>query len=167
MKTQTIRIKHILRIALLGSALAVTPAFAGPGHDHGGHGHGDKGHAKEGHAKHMLEGYNEVATALFKDDFAAAKSAAMGMVKHDKTSSLAPSAKKISKATDIEEARVTFDIMSKRAIMMAKGSKEWKTVHCPMALGGKGANWLQKSSDKKVNNPYFGAKMAHCGRFTK
>jgi hypothetical protein len=36
-----------------------------------------------------------------------------------------------------------------------------------MANDGKGGDWLQKSSDKQVNNPYFGAKMAHCGSFMK
>jgi hypothetical protein len=35
-----------------------------------------------------------------------------------------------------------------------------------MAMEGKGADWLQQS-DKEIQNPYFGAKMAHCGKFTK
>jgi Cu(I)/Ag(I) efflux system membrane fusion protein len=33
-------------------------------------------------------------------------------------------------------------------------------LHCPMAFGGKGANWLQP--DDKARNPYFGKKMPTC-----
>jgi len=33
-------------------------------------------------------------------------------------------------------------------------------MNCPMVKGG-GGDWL--STDGKVNNPYFGAKMPHCG----
>ena len=35
------------------------------------------------------------------------------------------------------------------------------SVHCPMALGNQGADWLQ--ADQRVNNPYFGAAMLRCG----
>jgi membrane fusion protein, copper/silver efflux system len=34
-------------------------------------------------------------------------------------------------------------------------------LHCPMALGGQGANWLQ--SDTATRNPYYGASMLSCG----
>jgi membrane fusion protein, copper/silver efflux system len=34
-------------------------------------------------------------------------------------------------------------------------------MHCPMALGGKGARWLQDSPE--LRNPYYGAKMLQCG----
>jgi len=34
-------------------------------------------------------------------------------------------------------------------------------IHCPMALKGKGADWL--SHDPKVRNPYFGDTMYDCG----
>jgi membrane fusion protein, copper/silver efflux system len=33
-------------------------------------------------------------------------------------------------------------------------------LHCEMALGGRGANWLQQ--DEKPRNPYFGAAMLEC-----
>jgi Cu(I)/Ag(I) efflux system membrane fusion protein len=32
---------------------------------------------------------------------------------------------------------------------------------CPMALGGKGATWLQK--DRDTRNPYYGEDMLGCG----
>ena len=37
--------------------------------------------------------------------------------------------------------------------------------HCPMANGGKGANWLSES--KEIKNPYFGSKMMKCGSVKK
>ena len=33
---------------------------------------------------------------------------------------------------------------------------------CPMANGGKGANWLSK--ENAVKNPYYGAQMMTCGK---
>ena len=113
----------------------------------------------------MLEGYNSVATALYKDDLATAKKAAEGIVKHDKKSALVAPAKELTNAKTIEEARKSFNALSTAAIKMAKTEKGYKVAHCPMANGNKGGYWLQKDSDKKVNNPYFGAKMAHCGSF--
>jgi Cu(I)/Ag(I) efflux system membrane fusion protein len=34
-------------------------------------------------------------------------------------------------------------------------------VHCPMAFGNQGADWLQ--ADQAIANPYLGAKMLKCG----
>ena len=155
-------ITSIASIAILGFAMTTTPLAAKEhGHDHGSHSH------KESHADHMLEGYCVVANALYKDDLATAQKAAAGMVKHDKKSSLAPYAKKLSKAKNIAAARKIFNDLSNAAIKVAQKEKGYKIAHCPMANGGKGGDWLQKASDKKVNNPYFGAKMAHCGSFKK
>jgi len=39
-------------------------------------------------------------------------------------------------------------------------------MHCPMAANDKGADWLQESADE-VQNPYFGARMPHCGKIVK
>ncbi|MBT8036691.1 MAG: DUF3347 domain-containing protein [Verrucomicrobiae bacterium] len=119
------------------------------------------------HSNSMLEGYNAVATALYKDDLASAKKSASGLSKHDKTASMATFAKKLSQAKTIKEARTIFNDLSAAAIKMAKTKKGWKVAHCPMANGNKGGDWLQKASDKRVNNPYFGATMPHCGSFKK
>ena len=131
-------------------------------HDHDG----ENSH-KVAHTDHLLEGYTTLANALYKDDLATAKKAAAGIVKHDKKSALANSAKEISNAKTIEAARKSFNALSSAAIDLAKKDKGYKVAHCPMANGNKGGDWLQKSSDKVVNNPYFGAKMAHCGSFKK
>jgi len=65
------------------------------------------------------------------------------------------------------EARKSFNALSAAAIKVAKTEKGYKVAFCPMANANKGGHWLQKNSDKKVNNPYFGEKMAHCGSFQK
>ena len=114
----------------------------------------------------MLEGYAALSTALYKDDFAAAKKTAAGMVKHDKDSAMAKHAQAIADSKSIEDARKHFKELSDVAIPIAKKEKTMHVAHCPMAMKGKGADWLQKS-DKEIQNPYFGAKMAHCGKFTK
>jgi len=158
--------KHTLvntvSIAIFGFAMTAAPLTAAEhGHDHGAHAH------KEAHADHMLEGYAVVANALYKEDLATAKKAAAGIVKHDKKSALAAPASKLSKAKSLDDARKAFNDLSSAAIGVAKKEKGYKVAHCPMANGNKGGDWLQKSSDKKVNNPYFGAKMPHCGSFKK
>lgn len=118
--------------------------------------------AEEDHAHHMLEGYFAVADALYKDDLEAAKKAASGMVKHDGDSALAEPAGKIAEAADIAAAREAFKTMSASAIEMAgkHGDEKYTVMNCPMVKGG-GGDWL--SADGKVNNPYFGAQMPHCG----
>ena len=119
--------------------------------------------SKEAHTDHMLEGYLAVATALYKDDLAAAKKAAVGMVKHDKDSAMATHCQAIADSKTIEDARTHFKMLSDTAIPSAKKEKMMHEMHCPMAFDNKGANWLQKSADE-VQNPYFGAKMPHCGK---
>ena len=97
---------------------------------------------------------------------AAAKKAAAGMVKHDKDSAIAKPAQAIADSKNIEEARTHFKMLSDMAIPIAKKEKTMHLAHCPMAMGGKGADWLQKS-DNEVQNPYFGKKMPHCGKMVK
>ncbi|MGB6220087.1 DUF3347 domain-containing protein [Haloferula sp.] len=153
------KINPALTLGLIGLAFATPAVMAEDGHDHGAAGH-------EAHADHMLEGYAVVSTALYKDDLAAAKKAAAGMVKHDKDSAMAKPAQAIADSKNIEEARTHFKMLSDLAIPIAKKEMTMHVAHCPMAMGGKGADWLQKSDDE-VQNPYFGKKMPHCGKMVK
>lgn len=71
----------------------------------------------------------------------------------------------ISKASDIEGQRKHFISLTESMYDLVKVAKPVNTVyyqHCPMANGGKGANWLSKSSE--INNPYYGAAMLNCGK---
>jgi len=119
-------------------------------------------HSHGAHAGHMLDGYIAVADALYKDDLKAAQKAAKGMISHDKESNLAKPAAEIVEAEDIAAARKAFKTMSVEAMKVAHAEKKGKytVMHCPMVKGG-GGDWL--SADGEVNNPYFGAKMPHCG----
>ena len=166
------KINHALALSLIGLAFATPAIMALEGHNHAAAGHGHANHAAqapvgyEAHAAHMLEGYAVVSTALYKDDLAAAKKAAAGMVKHDKASAMAKHAQAIADSKNIETARMHFKLLSDIAIPVAKKEKTMQQMHCPMAAGGKGADWLQESADE-VQNPYFGARMAHCGARVK
>lgn len=72
-----------------------------------------------------------------------------------------------SKADSINDLRVQFDIISKAVISLGltSESSELNQFHCPMAFGGKGADWLQKGDS--TMNPYFGAAMLKCGKMVK
>jgi len=127
----------------------------------------ERSNKTEAQANPLLDSYCTIATALYKDDLAAAQKAAAGIVKHDSNSALAASAKKLSSASDIAAARAIFNELSAAAIELSKNQSGYKVAHCPMANDGKGGDWLQKASDTQINNPYFGAAMAHCGSFKK
>jgi hypothetical protein len=71
----------------------------------------------------------------------------------------------ISKSNEIESQRKHFMQLTEQMYELVKVAKPVNTVyyqHCPMANGGKGANWLSKSEE--INNPYFGAAMLNCGK---
>lgn len=153
------KINHALTLSLLGFALATPAVMAEKGK-----GKTDVG--KEAKADHMLDGYADVSTALYKNDLAAAKKAAAGMAMHDKDSATSKHAQAIADSKDIEEARMHFKELSDLAIPVAKKDKTMHQMHCPMAMDGKGADWLQMSADE-VQNPYLGTKMPHCGKAVK
>ncbi len=71
----------------------------------------------------------------------------------------------LSKTKGLEEKRKSFQIISDAMYDLIRTVKYDKAMvyqlHCPMAFGNSGANWL--SNKGEVNNPYFGDKMLHCG----
>lgn len=113
----------------------------------------------------VLASYVELSSALYKDDLKAAQKAAKAIAAKEGSSSLGKHAAQLAKSSDIKSARSSFTKISEVLVPAAKGSKSYKKAHCPMANGGKGGYWLQSAADKKVNNPYYGAAMAHCGSF--
>lgn len=66
---------------------------------------------------------------------------------------------------DIANARVAFRKISRGYIRYLAAHPEERegleVIHCPMAFGGEGANWVQ--AEGKVANPYEGAMMLRCG----
>ncbi len=141
--------------------------------------------------KPVYEAYLSVHAALASDRLAEAK-AAFGSLRKatadvDRTAFSGADRKlwmKLAKAVeasagdgvaarDVALARVAFKrasgVMLEAAGHFLPGdTAEFVAVHCPMAFGGKGADWLQTKAP--VRNPYFGAAMPGCGvvkrRFT-
>lgn len=74
-------------------------------------------------------------------------------------------ADKIKDAKNIEEQRKEFTFLSSDVIAMFRHadlvSGTIYVQHCPMANHGDGGDWL--SSDKKIQNPYYGSEMMDCG----
>ena len=71
----------------------------------------------------------------------------------------------IAGTKDPSSQRNHFITLSKNMYALIKVSKTETPVFyqfCPMANGGKGANWLSKESD--VKNPYYGSQMLSCGK---
>ncbi|CAM3445198.1 DUF3347 domain-containing protein [Flavobacterium longum] len=127
--------------------------------------------------------YFEVKDALVQTDgkSAAAKSkeltAAINNVSMDKLTAeqhavwmsvkadLAEDAEHISDTGDTKHQRDHFVTLSSAIYKLQKVSKTTTPVYyqfCPMANGGKGANWLSK--EKAVKNPYYGSQMLSCGK---
>jgi hypothetical protein len=77
---------------------------------------------------------------------------------------MAKPAQSIADSKSLAEARKHFEALSKAAIPVAKKEKLMHVAHCPMAMDGKGADWLQKENDV-IRNPYMGQKMPKCGKF--
>jgi len=71
----------------------------------------------------------------------------------------------------IKAIRKVFFPISKSFLQLSHifghvGSFSVYETYCPMAFNNTGASWLQPQ-DKEVRNPYFGAKMAHCGNIKR
>lgn len=78
--------------------------------------------------------------------------------------SLKQYAAQIGKGKDLEQQRSSFMNLSDSMYSLMKAATIEEAIyfqHCPMANGGKGANWLSK--EQEIKNPYYGAKMLSCG----
>ncbi|MFT6845611.1 MAG: copper chaperone CopZ [Flavobacteriales bacterium] len=71
----------------------------------------------------------------------------------------------IKSKKDAGHQRDHFTSLSSNVYQLLLVSKQETPTYyqfCPMANGGKGANWLSKQ--ETIKNPYFGAKMLSCGK---
>ena len=71
--------------------------------------------------------------------------------------------KDIESGLDLKTQRIAFSALSDEMAVLIAGNLKAGMIYkdyCPMALGG-GAYWL--SSEKEIQNPYFGDKMLKCG----
>ena len=122
----------------------------------------------------LIEPYLAIQTALAGDDLAATRAGAnsladaMSQAPKDGAaiSGLAGPTRSIIDAADFAAARIEFNKLSIEMMQLVKdvgvtGDTALYVAHCPMALGGTGASWIQ--ADKTIANPYFGSKMLRCG----
>lgn len=132
--------------------------------------------------------YFEIGTALSHDNLAKGKEAAgklpdvlsaidHGVLPHAGQSqwevardAFEKPALAISKADDLQSARAAFFDLSERMIQTvrefgASGREPVLVYHCPMAMDGAGADWLQ--STEGTENPYYGSMMFKCGSPTE
>ncbi len=76
---------------------------------------------------------------------------------------------RIQQATDVEEQRKHFEILSDNLIEAVEYfgvvDNTFYRQYCPMAFQDQGAYWL--SAEKEIRNPYFGDKMLTCGEVTE
>lgn len=78
---------------------------------------------------------------------------------------LAEDAAHIADTNDAKHQRDHFITLSTAVYQLQKVSTTETPVYyqfCPMANGGKGANWLSK--EKPIKNPYYGSQMLSCGK---
>ena len=68
-----------------------------------------------------------------------------------------------AKGADVDSVRVLFQSISEHPIDGTSLVDGLRVAHCPMAFDYKGARWIQRDGD--IANPYFGARMLHCGVF--
>lgn len=71
----------------------------------------------------------------------------------------------IEETKEVGHQRDHFKTLSDNIYALMKVSIQENAAyyqHCPMANGGKGANWLSK--ENTIKNPYYGAKMLSCGK---
>ncbi|NNF07051.1 MAG: efflux RND transporter periplasmic adaptor subunit [Candidatus Eisenbacteria bacterium] len=136
----------------------------------------------------VLNLYFELGNALSGDDFESAKQAALGLPaviqkpKHsllppdghapwgDAQNNLRKAAEGISSAKEIVAARLAFFDLSQEMIKTvrlfgASGATPVLVYHCPMAIDGAGADWLQ--AKEGTLNPYYGSQMLRCGSQTE
>lgn len=108
---------------------------------------------------------DELVATKFDDAKSAAKALASSLKAYPGCENTAITAGKIENAKDITAQRKEFTSLSADVIALFKHASLTKGTiylqHCPMANKGDGGDWL--SSEKKIQNPYYGSEMMECG----
>ena len=166
----------ISAVALTAASLAFAHCGTCGTGDEAHSGHGDHAaYGKVGCSDRALLTYLDIQDSLASDDLASAQAAAKELQMAGEACSIKgkeccvemkSAADGIVSAEDIASARSSFLALSNDLIAKIEGKglahgKVFK-MHCPMAMEGKGASWIQ-DSDAQVRNPYYGASMLACG----
>ncbi|MBK8556947.1 MAG: efflux RND transporter periplasmic adaptor subunit [Lewinellaceae bacterium] len=112
-------------------------------------------------AKQMLRQVEQTDMSLFSD-----KNHVLWMQQSDQ---LKKGLNTLIAAKNLVDARTVFLSVSNSMAVLARNFGPFPNTvfvqHCPMALDGKGADWL--SLDPNIRNPYFGEAMLKCGETTE
>ena len=121
---------------------------------------------KDAASDQLFKSYSKLRTALVKSDAAAAKAAAAEIKSADPAVSTPAAA--IAATDDLKAQRVSFQTLVAGLIPVFEQNLTGGTIHiqhCPMAMAGKGADWISESTT--ILNPYYGNAMLACGEVTK
>lgn len=145
---------------LIGMVAAVL-VFASCG---GGQEQLDETHVSVSQTDPLLQQYFELKDALVRSDAQASQASADSLFHLAEDEAMLKYAALIAEANDLQVQREHFEELSLAMIDYAK-SVESPTAYyvqfCPMALNGKGAQWL--ATEAPILNPYYGKMMLRCG----
>jgi hypothetical protein len=121
----------------------------------------------------IYDEYVALKDALVSSNFDSAKTAALALqedlLAYEGCENTSLIAKKIAESKDLATQRKEFTYLSSDVIAMFTHATLKKgpiyVQHCPMANKGEGGYWL--SSEKKIQNPYYGEEMLECGEVTQ
>jgi hypothetical protein len=121
----------------------------------------------------IYDKYVALKNALVSSNFESAKTAASALQEdlaaYEGCENTSLIAKKIGESKDLATQRKEFTYLSSDVIAMFTHATLKKgpiyVQHCPMANKGEGGYWL--SSEKKIENPYYGEEMMECGEVTQ
>ena len=153
------------------------------GHNHGNSAKENDGNEHNSHSSNhskkpklsnqdtlALKNYLDLSEALAADDLTEAIKAITSLKEASDNSNLIELKSIVnnlpSEFKEISKLRESFGTLSEVLLGELKGYSLPEDIvankaHCPMALGGKGADWIQRGSE--VRNPYYGASMLSCG----
>lgn len=128
---------------------------------------------KDEKLKNIYTSYTQLKDNLVKSNAEEAKNAALALSKEltnfNGCENAAQIATSINNSTDLKEQRKQFTALNTELIPMFKHAELTAGTiyvqHCPMANKGDGGDWF--SSEKKIQNPYYGDEMLECGAVTE
>lgn len=121
---------------------------------------------KDAASGQLFKSYTNLRIALVKSDSTAAKAAA-AEIKSDDPAVSAPAAA-IASTDDLKAQRASFQTLVAALIPVFQQNLSGGRIHiqhCPMAMAGKGADWISEST--AILNPYYGDAMLECGEVSK
>jgi hypothetical protein len=124
----------------------------------------DETHASATVTDPVLNTYFQLKDALVRSDMPAAVKHAQTLAETSIDNEIGNYAVLIFAAPDINAQRDHFEELSNAIIAYSKSLELSQNVFvqfCPMALDGKGAQWL--ATEEPILNPYYGKMMLRCG----